>query len=188
MLPILYPFWGGPSTDSRSVTGGRYDRYIDTGASLVQLVAIEDAEAVLLPAAWEHVGGDAEARLLAHRLAERALAARHPLLVFFVSDSTDPVPLEGAVVFRTSLDRSRRRANEVAMPALTMDVLRQELGGTFVPRPWSPVPCVGFCGYAPGAQPLRTPESSSVRYAAVRVSRVAGCRTASTRARRRCRH
>ena len=44
------------------------------------------------------------------------------------------------------------------MPALTMDVARQELGGLQL-RQWTSQPTVGFCGYAPGAEPTRTPRA-----------------------------
>ena len=45
------------------------------------------------------------------------------------------------------------------MPALSMDVVRQEFGGSTDVRPWTPEPTVGFCGYAPGAEHLRAPRA-----------------------------
>jgi hypothetical protein len=158
--PILYPFWGAPTGDARSPTGGRYDRFVEEGRSFLELVPLELADVAVLPVAWEHVEGDPEAEALALALAFAAAAtdAGVPVVVFYIADSTERVPLDGAVVFRTSLMRSQRAPNERAMPALSVD-LRQELGGSSAERTWRERPVVGFCGYAPGAEQLRRPRA-----------------------------
>jgi hypothetical protein len=51
-------------------------------------------------------------------------------------------------VFRTSLYRSRRAANEYALPAWSEDFLTAYLNGTIPIRKKSPRPAVGFCGFA----------------------------------------
>jgi hypothetical protein len=144
--PVLYPFWGAPPG------AGRYDRYNERGPDYIQLVPLDSAQAAVLPAAWEHVAGNPEAESLAARLAERCRAAELPLLVFFFADSIEPVPIEEALVLRTSLLRSAHRETEHAMPAISIDV-GEELGGDVEPS-WRETPVVGFCGYAPGAERL----------------------------------
>lgn len=156
---LLYPFWGVPPSDPRSPTSGRFDRYVERGPELIELVEPGDAALCVLPAAWEHLEGRPDAEAVGRSYAELARALQVPLVVFFVSDSESAVPIEDAWVYRTSLRRSRRRPRELAMPALSMDVARQELGGTIELRPWTPEPVVGFCGFAPGAERLRTPRA-----------------------------
>ena len=152
---LLYPFWGAPASDPDSPTSGRFDRFVANGPRLVELTTPEEADISVLPVAWEHLESLPEAQSLGNVYAERARALGIPLVVFHVSDSEAPVPIEGAWVYRTSLRRSRRGSRELAMPALSMDVARQELGGQVEPRAWSPTPTVGFCGYAPGAETSR---------------------------------
>ena len=152
---LLYPFWGAPTSDPDSPTSGRFDRFVAGGPQLVELTRLEEADISVLPVAWEHLESLPEARSIGKVYAERARDHGIPLVVFYVSDSEAPVPIEGAWVYRTSLRRSRRGPRELAMPALSMDVARQEFGGRVERRAWQPTPTVGFCGYAPGAEASR---------------------------------
>lgn len=142
---LLRPVLGATREPPGDPMAGRFDRYDAIAGELFTPTAVEDAEAVVLPVQWEHVEGDDRAVAAARRLARRAAEHGKPLLVFFVSDSTDPVPLEHAIVFRTSLYRSRRREGEFAMPAF---VARIGPGSDQAPeRPARPK--VTFCGNAP---------------------------------------
>jgi len=172
-LTLLYPFHGAPASAPGSPTGGRFDRYVAVGRELVELTGPDEADVCVLPVAWEHVERLPEADAIGRRYAERARAHGIPLVVFYVADSEEPVPVGDAWVYRTSLRRSRRGPRELAMPALSMDVVRQELGDLEV-RPWAPRPTVGFCGYAPGAEPAR-----SARSVARAVKRASGSRAAT---------
>jgi hypothetical protein len=129
---------------------GRFRRWREAGAGVYELVALEEAACVVLPAAWEHYEGRPEAEQAAHRVAREATTAGKPLAVFYVSDSTAPVPLRRAHVFRTSLYRSTRAERDHAMPALTLDVAEVDLGGEVELREWRGKPIIGFCGFAPG--------------------------------------
>ena len=169
-LPLLYPFRGAPPSDPESPTGGRFERYIALGPYLIELARPEDADVCVLPVAWEHLESRPDAAAIGEAYAERARRHGIPLVIFYVADSEEPVPIADAWVYRTSLRRSCRRPRELGMPALTMDVVRQELGELEF-RPWSPRPTVGFCGYAPGAEPKRS--ARAVARAAKRRLRVA---------------
>jgi hypothetical protein len=149
---LLYPFWGAPASDPASPTSGRFDGFVANGPRLVELTGPEEADLTVLPVAWEHLEALPDAQSIGEVYAERARGHGIPLVVFYVSDSEASVPVEDAWVYRTSLRRSRRAPRELAMPALSMDVARQELGGDVHPRKWTTTPTVGFCGYAPGAE------------------------------------
>ncbi|MBI4507063.1 MAG: exostosin family protein [Chloroflexi bacterium] len=153
---MLYPFWGKLPEDPRNPASGRFDRYVAQGRSLFALETLRDADVALLPAPWEDVRGDADARLLAHELAAEARAAGKPVVAFFWSDSTEPLPLDDALVFRTSLHASRRRPADFAMPAWSEDLVERYLGGELSLRPKRERPVVGFCGWAGAAGPPAT--------------------------------
>jgi len=149
-LVTLAPFWGPLPEDPRDPTSGRYDGFLARGRSLLELVSLDQAEAAILPMAWEHVVGRPRAEELAHVFAVTARKAGTPVVILFVSDSEAPVRCEGALVLRTSLRRSRVRQGERALPAFAEDILARHRGGRLDPRPKRERPLVGFCGYAPG--------------------------------------
>ena len=77
------------------------------------------------------------------------LAARHgrPLVVFYNSDFEEPIPVDNALIFRTSITAANARPNEQAWPAWTCDVLRTFGPGHVEPRTKTSRPTVGYCGY-----------------------------------------
>jgi hypothetical protein len=77
------------------------------------------------------------------------LAARHgrPMLVFYNSDFEESIPIDDALIFRTSITAATARPNELAWPAWTCDVLRTHGTGRVEPRARTSRPTVGYCGY-----------------------------------------
>ena len=128
---------------------GRYDEYMRVGRELFELTGLAEADIALFPGKWEQAIRDPKA---IERAAELAAAAeRHGkrVLVFFWSDSEEPVPVPNAIVLRTSLTRSGRRPGEFAMPSWSEDFLAAHLGGRLPLRSKGAEPVVGFCGKAP---------------------------------------
>jgi hypothetical protein len=144
----LYPVWGLPPEDPRDPTTGRFDRLAREGRGLVELVPLEEADVAVLAAPWELVRDDAAARERALEFIARAGAAGRETIVFFNHDDDRPLELDGAIVFRTSLYRSRRRPYEFGLPAWSEDFLGRYLDGTLPLREKSRRPVVGFCGGA----------------------------------------
>ena len=171
----VYPFLLPKGEDDDGPTASRYDRWLTRGPEVLKRVSLEEADAAIFPAKWEQVAGTPAERLAASA-AEEAAAAAVPLAVFFWSDSTEPVELPDAVVFRTSLTRSGRRPGEYAMPAWSEDLVDVHLGGNLPERPWREQPTVGFCGFARpqtlrsrGARLLRGPSPHAVRDRALKL-------------------
>src|SRR5262249_13879124 len=97
-------------------------------------------------------------------------------------DSDEQVGLEGAVVFRTSIYRSRRRPGEFAQPAWSEDFVERYAGGALPVRKKAAKPTVGFCGLVPGGTRfLRLRRASEElplrRRALLRLRRTKGVRT-----------
>jgi hypothetical protein len=82
----------------------------------------------------------------ATKLCRDAHAAGKPVVFFDGSDYSTPCNVEHATVYRTSLDRSRRRPGEFAMPALCSD-LWSETDADWPARSWREQPSVGFIGF-----------------------------------------
>jgi hypothetical protein len=145
---LLWPAWGPSHWLDRYRP--LYGEFICEGHKLFTLTESPvQADYFLPPSGWQK-GGSAQAV----RMAE--LARRHgkQLLVFFCSDSFEDVPIEDAIVYRTSMNRTTRRHNEYSWPIWTCDVLRSYGDGTIADRRWTPRPSVGYCGYVDYRNPL----------------------------------
>lgn len=138
---LLDPFWGNIPEPAGDKDSGRFDAYCQTGKDFFSLVPIEDADAALLPGEWRT--GSPEAV----KLAEKATKYGKKVIIFFNSDSVEPIPIENTVIFRTSFYRSARRPNEFAMPGWSADFLHRYLDGKLPVRKKGPVPVVGYTGY-----------------------------------------
>lgn len=148
-VPMLYPFWGKNLEDRGDPSSGRYDRYAEMGGRLFEMTALEKADVAVFPEDWSHVVGDVAAVARAEHFLERTRKAKKVAVIFFWNDSTEAIPYDGTVVFRTSLYRSCRKANEFAMPAWSEDFVARYLGGQLPVRSKRARPVVGFCGHVP---------------------------------------
>jgi hypothetical protein len=140
---ILVPFWGTNPEAPGEPDAGRFDRYAELGSSFLDLSSLADCDVGVFPQNWESAGEQAV------NTGERFVAvcrdAGKTPVIFHGADSTEPLPVD-ATVFRTSLLRSQRRANEFALPAWSEDFLVRYFDGRLRPRPKRTRPVVSFCG------------------------------------------
>jgi hypothetical protein len=144
---LLYPLWGDIPDDPLRPSAGRYDEYERVGRSFFQLTTLAACDVAVLPGVWEDIVRSPDAIRAAQRFAGQVRAAGKPLVVFYWADSFRPVPLAGAIVFRTSFHRSRRAPTDFAMPAWSEDLVARYLGGQLPVRQKSDRPTVGFVGW-----------------------------------------
>lgn len=151
---MLYPFWGKNPEDTRDPSSGRFDKYAQMGSRFFQMAPLPEADIAVLPMEWEPTLKSSEAMDLAMQFIEDVGKVGRQVIIFFWSDSDKKVPIENAVVFRTSFYRSKRKPNEFAMPAWSEDLVKKYLGGQLPIREKRTRPIVRFCGYA---APLKVP-------------------------------
>ena len=151
---MLYPFWGKNPEDPGDPTSGRFDRYTELGRSIFREAELDEANVAVLPGPWERIAHDRQAKDLALELCDQAEQAGKSVVIFFVNDSDEHIPVDNAVVFRTSMYRSTRNPNEFAMPVWSEDFVGRHLGGELQVRAKSSKPVIGFCG---AADPLSGP-------------------------------
>jgi Exostosin family len=159
---LFFPFWGKHPEDPRDPNTGRFDDYAERGATVLRLTRLEDADIAVVPADWSSYPGDKRARGRVRELVARATHAGKEPVVFFANDSTEPVPLPGATVLRTSVLRSARRPSEFAHPAWSEDFVERYLGGVLPVRERGERPVVGFCGLVASSR-LRLPVRLALR-------------------------
>jgi hypothetical protein len=161
---MLDPFWGPSGGDSE--TRACYHRYREVGASIFEMVSLDDADVAILPFDWtyatsaieipevEKVASSKAYSYLARRelglnFAELARQAGKRVVVFYETDVMQEVPIDNAIIFSTSLYRSTRRSGMFAIPSWTEDLLTKLRCGEELLREKQPRPIVSFCGYAP---------------------------------------
>lgn len=154
---MLYPYWG---KDPKGETGlslysGRYDRYTETGQQHFRMVPLKEADVAVLPFNWENVLTNKQARSLALEFAEKATEAGKPVVVFYDTDTDEPVSIKkNSLVFRTSLRRSRRQRNEFAQPAWCDDIVQKYFNSQLPLRSKQPIATVSYCGRSAPAPPI----------------------------------
>jgi hypothetical protein len=140
-VTMLAPLWGLPEEDPALPFHGRFDAWARGGGQCIEASPIESCDAVVYPQEWRSGQRDAG------ELGRLARVVRKPLLVFFNSDSQEPIPLEGALVFRTSFRRSTRQPWEMAIPGWCEDFLERYAGGQISLRAKGLQPVASYCGY-----------------------------------------
>lgn len=146
-IPMLFPFWGISEVARASAAPKRFDVWEKRGAEDLKLVTLREADVAVLPFDWQFALSDPQARMVAERVSDQAGRAGKLLFVFFFNDSEDAVPLENAIVLRTSLQRGARH-NEHAFPPWVDDYVGTVFRGSVPHRPGWDRPTVGFCGFA----------------------------------------
>jgi hypothetical protein len=143
---LLYPFWGEVPEPAGSVDLGRFDLYLQESRDIFVLVeTLAEADVALLPFEWKQ--GSPAHNGIASRLAEDAAHHGKRIIIFFNNDSAEEIPIDNAVIFRTSFYRSTRKPNEYAVPGWSVDFMARYLDGMLPVRQMKDKPVVGYCGY-----------------------------------------
>ena len=142
-IPLLFPFWGeGEKGNGQSFDVDSFKEWLKSGHLFFQLVnSIEESDIVVLPYEWRQ--GYAAAFDLAHT----ADTHNKPFVIFFDSDSTENIPIENAIIFRTSFNKSEQKKNEHAYPGCTTDLTIKLPAGKTSLRKKNTIPVIGYTGY-----------------------------------------
>ena len=130
--PILMPFWGNDEASS-GPTAGRFNKWMESGKNIFEMVPLEEANLVIYPMD-PTIDRAGFARF-------QTLAKGKRVIAFFNSDSDERLSYgDNVYVFRTSFCKSSQRKTEFAVPGWSED------WGIQKPNIWKDKPVVGFCG------------------------------------------
>lgn len=144
---ILYPLVDELGIDLQSTPNEK--TFLIEGKNYFSLSSLEDCDYVVPPIDWygnQNAAAGKDERVL--QLAKIAEKAGKKLLVFFKFDPTNPLPISNAIVFRSSLLKSKKQNNEIAMPGFNLYYIPNR--GPMPLRSKSRKPSVGFCGFVGG--------------------------------------
>jgi hypothetical protein len=142
VCPLAGALGLGPLARPGGVEADRYDNLARRASELFEVVPDHAAEF------WLYAHDVVTASEVDEQLAALSDAPTPRCVFFYSNDDAAPIAVRrpNVALFRTSLMASTRLPHEHAMPALCDDLLVQA-GSELVPRPWSEVPTVGFCGF-----------------------------------------
>jgi hypothetical protein len=146
--PMLFPFFGSLLENQEDPQSGAYDEYLNKANSLFKLTSLEECDFVILPADWLYYRQNKSAQHLALKLIEKSQEVGKRVVVFFMCDSDEDIPLENSIIFRTSLYKSKGKNNEFSVPVWHEDLISKYLKDNIPIRSKSSKPVVGFCGLA----------------------------------------
>lgn len=148
MIPFLQEEFHAP--DAGAVDGGRFERLVERAHDFFCMTANPaEADCALLPMEWDPENP------LVHSLTEKFSKLGLPLIIFYSNDSTEPIDVPNALVFRTSINRSEKRPWEFAQPGFHRDLVRDVPGMRLTLRQYQEIPVVGFCGFTLGEESVR---------------------------------
>ncbi len=143
-IPLLYPYWGVIPEPEGSTDKGRYDDYAEIGGSFFKITSDKgEADFFLSPLAYEMPGG----RDAAFEISKIAKKYQKKVIVLFNHDSDEDIPIDNAIIFRTSFYKSRQKHCEFAMPGWSRDYMKTDFGGHIVIHKKPEIPAVAYCGY-----------------------------------------
>lgn len=148
---FLTPFLGISPYHQWGPMSGAWDRWAAMAPSLIRLTGPEQADAAVLAGDWARYGRKgAIGRERARQFVVECIKRKLPTIVFHFDDCEKRPDLEGALLFRTSIRRSKRGATEFAQPAWSRDLISETPRGRPIDRLLGKVPVVSFCGMVPG--------------------------------------
>ncbi len=142
-ISMLAPFWGDCDPSYKNIDYGRFQEYTKIGSQFIELVTIEESDAVVLPNEWPAGGKYIEA----NAIIDMANKYSKPILIFFNNDSSEDINIGNSIIFRTSFYASTRKNNEYAMPGWSKDFVKEYLNGEIQIRTKKSIPAVSYTGY-----------------------------------------
>ncbi len=141
---ILSPFLGNVEVDTNDTEYGRFDEYTANGQDVFLLTEIPtEADFFLLPFEFSFAAEDIN---VAKQFSEMAKEYDKKLLIFFNSDSVEPIQIDNSIVFRTSFFKSLQKNNEFAIPGWSVDFMKSKEINSFNDS-YSNQPSISYCGY-----------------------------------------
>ena len=143
-VTLLTAFWG--REPQLSSWPGYADELIAHGHEFLELCELDDADLAVYPRDLMRVVNTPDGADLIAAFGDAAHAEGKPAVYFFHTDLVEPLGRDGDFVFRTSLNRRVRAANEHAIPGFHEDLLTEWHGGHESIRRREGRARVSFCG------------------------------------------
>jgi hypothetical protein len=138
-LPILSYYFG--SVPMEILRAGNQARTLLNKQYFILVDRPEKADYFLIPHSYYHIKDEA----YIEEFVSLSTIHHKKILVFSYGDSDEDINIPNSIIFRSSQYRYKIKKNEIIFPAIADDLSADR---AFVLRDKSPIPVVGFCGWA----------------------------------------
>lgn len=151
-VEMLIPFIDNPAQvdESELIRHGRFDEYLETGKSFLELTTIEECDVCLLPINYDVSSKQKEFEGKIASFINKVEKSNKKILIFVGHDVLKiTIQVKNAVIFNSAISKSKQEENVHAWPHFFEDFLKKYAAGKLELRAKGSKPVVGFCGYAP---------------------------------------
>jgi hypothetical protein len=149
-VELLIPFIGNFEANAESIRHGRYDEFLNSGKSFLELTSIEECDACLLPIFYDVIGDQAKFEEDIKEFVEEVEKSGKKTLIFVGHDVLEiNIPVKNAIIFNSAISKSKQADNVYPWPHFFEDFLARYSGGKLELRDKKAKPVIGFCGFAP---------------------------------------
>jgi hypothetical protein len=154
-VTMLLPFIKKDNLNITNTTYNPFDVYKKMGKSFFNFCSLEKSDIAVFPIRWEDVTIN-ESKLASFKIFyDQVQDYGIPIIIFFLSDSDQPITIKNTTIFRTSLKQSIKRENEFAFPGFGDDIIGRFFLGNQQVRIKEKKATLGFTGYAPKPSYIR---------------------------------
>ena len=148
-VTMLYPWLKKDNHKLIKAMPNQYNTYSEVCENFFTFCPVEESDIAVFPVPWEHVVNDKSKFALFETFFDKVQDYGIPVIIFFLSDSDQSIPIKNTIIFRTSLNQSTRKKNEFALPAWEENIIENYFSGNLQLRTKGKKPALGFTGYAP---------------------------------------
>jgi hypothetical protein len=148
-VTMLFPFLKKNNNKSTEAIPNQDNIYSKMGENFFNFCSIEESDIAVFPIPWEHIVINKRKFELFEIFYDKVQDYGIPTIIFFLSDSDQPITIKNTIIFRTSLHQSTRKKNEFAFPALGEDIIGNYFSGNQQLRIKEKQATLGFMGYSP---------------------------------------
>jgi hypothetical protein len=148
-VTMLYPFLKKDKKISLETFPTHLDTYSQLAEEFFNFCSVEESDIAVFPIPWEQVVVDKRKFEVFEIFYDKMQEYGIQIVLFFLSDSDQPITIKNTIIFRTSLYQSSRKKNEFALPVWEENIIENFFSGNFQLRTKESQATLGFTGNAP---------------------------------------
>jgi hypothetical protein len=154
-VTMLYPFFNKNNNNSSFSIPNQYIKYSEVSENIFNFCSVEESDIAVFPIPWEQVVVNKSKFESFEIFHDKVQDYGIPTIIFFLSDSDQPITIKNTIIFRTSLNRSTRTKNEFAFPVWEENIIENYFSGNLQLRIKESQATLGFTGNAPDHSYIR---------------------------------
>jgi hypothetical protein len=152
-VELLIPFIGVFNEEDQpgKIMCRRFNEYLEQGKKSIELTSfIDDADVCLLPVYYELINDVITFENAIKPFIQKVEQSNKKTIIFAGHDVNNPtINVKNSIIFTSALNKSNQPKNMYAWPHFFEDFIKEYCHNEPIFKSKSPIPTIGFCGYAP---------------------------------------